>query len=132
LFAQRGVENPAKGVNRMVHTKGGGENIIYEVDDMQFIFGYQREVPVKVKVKGKTSKIALVGLAFLIILLLIFLSFENLDGDTSIPPPTLKTSPCLDKPNGPTEGEEIKFEKDRIHPEENTELILCEIQGGLK
>ena len=45
---------------------------------MQFILGYQREVPVKVK--RKTSKIALVGLALLIILLLIFLSFENLDG----------------------------------------------------
>lgn len=50
---------------------------------MQFILGYQREVPVKVK--RKTSKIALVGLALLIILLLIFLSFENLDGSTGSP-----------------------------------------------
>jgi len=49
---------------------------------MHFIFGYQREIPVKIQ--GNTSKTVLVGLAILIILLLIFLSFENLDG--SIPP----------------------------------------------
>jgi hypothetical protein len=49
---------------------------------MHFIFGYQREIPVKIRTKA--SIIALVGLAILIILLLIFLSFENLDG--SIPP----------------------------------------------
>lgn len=50
---------------------------------MHFIFGYQREVPVKIK-RG-TSKTTLVGLAILIILLLIFLSFENLDGSTCSP-----------------------------------------------
>ncbi len=46
---------------------------------MHLIFGYQREVPVRIK-RG-TSKTTLVGLAILIILLLIFLSFENLDGE---------------------------------------------------
>lgn len=47
---------------------------------MHFIFGYQREI--QVKAKRNTSKIALVVLAILIISLLIFLSFENLDGFT--------------------------------------------------
>ena len=46
---------------------------------MHFIFGYQREIPVKIKTNA--SIIALVGLAILIILLLIFLSFENLAGE---------------------------------------------------
>jgi Cu/Ag efflux pump CusA len=46
---------------------------------MHFIFGYQREIPVKIKTKASVT--ALVGLAILIILLLIFLSFENLDGE---------------------------------------------------
>jgi hypothetical protein len=50
---------------------------------MHFIFGYQREIPVKIK--RDTSKTALVGLAVLIILLLIFLSFENLDGEILLP-----------------------------------------------
>jgi Cu/Ag efflux pump CusA len=46
---------------------------------MHFIFGYQREIPVKIKTEASVT--ALVGLAILIILLLIFLSFENLDGE---------------------------------------------------
>ena len=57
--------------------------LIYEVYDMHFIFGYQREIPVKIQ--GNTSKTVLVGLAILIILLLIFLSFENLDGEILLP-----------------------------------------------
>ncbi len=97
---------------------------------MHFIFGYQREAPVKVK--RKTSKVVLVGLALLIILLLIFLSFENLEKDTSIPRTIFDPSPSLDKPNQPTQLEEIEFEKDRIFPEENAELILCQTKGGLK
>jgi hypothetical protein len=51
---------------------------------MHFIFGYQREIPIKIKTKA--SIIALVGLAILIILLLIFLSFENLAGEASSSP----------------------------------------------
>jgi hypothetical protein len=50
---------------------------------MHFIFGYQRESPVKIKTKASVT--ALVGLAILIILLLIFLSFENLDGEILLP-----------------------------------------------
>ena len=113
-----------------IPVKGGIENIFYEVHDMHFIFGYQREAPVKVK--RKTSKVVLVGLALLIILLLIFLSFENLEKDTSIPRTIFDPSPSLDKPNQPTQLEEIEFEKDRIFPEENAELILCQTKGGLK
>jgi len=97
---------------------------------MHFIFGYQREVPVKVK--RNPSKTGLVGLALLIILLLIFLSFENLDEDSSIPPTIFERSPSWDKQNQPTQLEEIQFEKDRIFSEENAELILVLDQGGLK
>lgn len=56
-----------------------GERHSQEVWKMHFIFGYSREV--EVKIKRNPSKAALVGLAILIILLLIFLSFENLDGE---------------------------------------------------
>jgi len=44
---------------------------------MHFIFGYTREVPVKIK--KETSKLALVGLAIVIVLLFIFLTFEDID-----------------------------------------------------
>ena len=75
---------------------------------MQFIFGYQREVPVKVK--RKTSKIALVGLALLIILLLIFLSFENLDGEILASQSIFDSSICF-----PPVNEGISF-NDLIEP----------------
>jgi hypothetical protein len=106
---------------------------------MHFIFGYQREVPVKIKTN--LSKNTLVGLAFLIILLLIFLSFENLDPDTSIPPAIFEPSPSQDKQDQPTEVEEIEFEKNKIFPEvrtvwftpkEKAELNFVSNQGGLK
>jgi hypothetical protein len=44
---------------------------------MTLIFGYCREVPMKIE--RKTSKLALFGLAILIVALFVFLSFENLD-----------------------------------------------------
>ncbi len=44
---------------------------------MHFIFGYTREVPVKIE--RETSKLALVGLAILIVVLFIFLTFEDID-----------------------------------------------------
>ncbi len=46
---------------------------------MHFIFGYAREVPVKIE--RETSKLALVALAILIVVLLIFLTFEDIDED---------------------------------------------------
>jgi hypothetical protein len=51
---------------------------------MHFIFGYQREIPVKIE--GKVSKTALVVLAVLIISFFIFLSFESLDEETQTSP----------------------------------------------
>jgi hypothetical protein len=65
---------------------------------MHFIFGYQREIPVKIK--RDTSKTALVGLAILIILLLIFLSFENLDGEILLP---------TDIPDSPSTFDDLVF-----------------------
>ncbi|NIM99541.1 MAG: hypothetical protein GTO24_16160, partial [candidate division Zixibacteria bacterium] len=44
---------------------------------MHFIFGICREVPVKIE--RETSKLALIGLAILIVALFVFLTFENLD-----------------------------------------------------
>jgi hypothetical protein len=97
---------------------------------MHFIFGYQREIPVKIKMNP--AKSTLVGLAFLIILLLIFLSFENLDPDTSIPPAIFESSPSQDNQNQPTEVEEIELEKNKIFPKEKAELNFVSNQGGLK
>ncbi|MFQ6003342.1 MAG: hypothetical protein ACE5KJ_06305 [Candidatus Zixiibacteriota bacterium] len=97
---------------------------------MHFIFGYQREV--SVKIKREASKFTLLGLALLIILLLILLSFENLDKDTIVPPSIFEKSPSLDKPNEATQAEELKFEKNRIPPEENEEMIFVSNQGGLE
>jgi len=47
---------------------------------MHFIFGYLRETPVKIE--RETSKATLVVIAILVVLLVIFLSFENIDGET--------------------------------------------------
>jgi len=90
---------------------------------MHFIFGYQREVPVKMKTNP--AKSTLVGLALLIILLLILLTFENLEKDTSLPPTIFEPSPSLDKPNKATQVEEAKFEGHKIFCEKNAELVLC-------
>ncbi len=44
---------------------------------MHFIFGYSREVPVKIE--KETSIATLIAIAVLVVLLFIFLSFENID-----------------------------------------------------
>ena len=47
---------------------------------MYFIFGYSREVPVKIE--RNASKVVLLAVAIVVMLLVIFLSFENADGAT--------------------------------------------------
>ncbi len=49
---------------------------------MYFIFGYSREVPVKIE--RNTSKAVLLAVGIAVVLLVIFLSFENADGVTLI------------------------------------------------
>jgi hypothetical protein len=49
---------------------------------MSFIFGYSREV--RVKVERNPSKLALIGLAIMILVLFIFLTFEDLDEQTPV------------------------------------------------
>ncbi len=97
---------------------------------MYLIFEYPREIPEMIR--KRTSKLALVGLALLIILLLILLSFENLAKDTSVPRTIFEPSRSLDKQDQPTKLEEIEFEKDRIFPKDNAELIFVSNQGDLK
>ena len=95
---------------------------------MHFIFGYSREVPVEIE--RNLSKATMVGLALLIVSLLIFLSFENLANDTSIPPSIFEESPSLDKANELTGVEKIEFQKDGTFPEENSRLVIVSDQGG--
>jgi hypothetical protein len=49
---------------------------------MSFMFGYSREV--QVKIERNPSKLALIGLAILIVVLFIFLTFEDLDEQSSV------------------------------------------------
>lgn len=97
---------------------------------MYLTFGYQREIPVVMKKRAR--KAALVGLALLIILLSILISFENLENDVSNPSSTFDGSPSLDKPNEAIQKEKIEFQKDRIFPEENEDQMFVSNQGGLK
>jgi hypothetical protein len=97
---------------------------------MHFIFGYYREDPVKIE--KNLSKPKMVGLALLIVSLLIFLSFENLAKDTSVPPSIFKESPSLDKGNELTGVEKIEFQKDGTVPEKNSKLLIVSEQAGLK
>lgn len=95
---------------------------------MYLIFGYQREVPVKME--RETSKITLVILGILVVLLSIFLSFENLDEEKSIPASIFEASHSLDRPNDPAEVEGIKFEKHRIYPALRS-CTLSPAKGGM-
>ena len=101
---------------------------------MHFIFGYQKEVPVEIE--GKRSKIALMFLGIIVVLLFIFLTFENLDKDTSISPSIFEKPPSLDKSNQSAQLEEIRFEMTGLH--KNAGLSFCKTadavtnQGGLK
>jgi hypothetical protein len=106
---------------------------------MHFIFGYSREVPVETE--RNPSKLALVGLALVVIALLIFLSFENLGRDTSIPPSIFEKSPSSDQAKELTGVEGIECEKEsippevqaaRFTPEETSESSLASNQEGLK
>ena len=47
---------------------------------MYFIFGYSREAPVQIE--RNTSTLVLLALGIAVVLLVIFLSFENADGAT--------------------------------------------------
>jgi hypothetical protein len=62
---------------------------------MHFIFGYQREVPVKIE--RETSKIILFGIAILVVFLFLFLTFEDLDEDNFITPPSFNIASCSAK-----------------------------------
>jgi hypothetical protein len=97
---------------------------------MHFIFGYSREEPVKIE--KNLSKATMVGLALLIVSLLIFLSFENLAKDSSVPPSIFKESPSLDKANELTGVEKIEFQKDGTFPEKNSKLAIVSHQAGVK
>jgi hypothetical protein len=97
---------------------------------MHFTFGYSREVPVEEE--KSLSKAQIAGLAVLIILLSIFLSFENLAQDTSIPPSIFDKSPSLDQANELTGVEKIEFQKDGTFPEKNSRLVSVSDQAGLK
>jgi hypothetical protein len=50
---------------------------------MHFIFGYEREV--QVKIKRETSKVVLLGIAILVVLLFLFLTFENINEENFSP-----------------------------------------------
>ncbi len=80
---------------------------------MHFIFGYLREVPVKIE--KKTPKAVLVGIAILVALLFIFLSFEDIDGETISSYQSSQTSSSLVQSSGMD-----NFEIDsKIHPEQS-------------
>jgi len=59
---------------------------------MYFIFGYLREVPVKFE--KKTSIASLIAIAVLVVLLFIFLSFEDVDEPTRSSYLTFNASSC--------------------------------------
>ena len=50
---------------------------------MHFIFGHQREV--QVKIEREMSKVFLFGIAILLVLLFLFLTFENVDEENLTP-----------------------------------------------
>lgn len=50
---------------------------------MHFIFGYEREI--QMKIKRETPKAVLLGIAILVVLLFLFLTFENIDEENFSP-----------------------------------------------
>jgi hypothetical protein len=87
---------------------------------MHFIFGYLGEVPEKIE--RETSKAALVGIAILVVFLFIFLSFEDIDGETLSSYQSFQTSSGLVQSGGmdPMDPNSDNFEIDsKIHPEQS-------------
>ena len=66
---------------------------------MHFIFGIVREVPMKIE--SKVSKPALLVLGIAVVLLVIFLSFENTDGEP------LPYRICFDAPSGSAQASAV-------------------------
>ena len=89
---------------------------------MHFIFGYLREVPVNME--RETSKLALVGLAILIVVLLIFLTFEDIDEEIRASDLIFRAPSSLIQIAGADNAFKIDSETLWIHPER---FILKEI-----
>ncbi|MCK4223935.1 MAG: hypothetical protein KAX39_02065 [candidate division Zixibacteria bacterium] len=89
---------------------------------MHFIFGYTREVPVKIE--REASKLALVGLAILIVLLFIFLTFEDIDEEIRASDLIFRAPSNSIQIAGADNAFEIDSETLWIHPER---FILKEI-----
>ena len=76
---------------------------------MYFVFGHSREV--QAEIKGNASTLVLLAVGIAVVLLLIFLSFENAHGAT------LASCPSLDAPHGLMEasasddGREVDLEQ---------------------
>jgi len=59
---------------------------------MHFIFGYEREV--QVKIEREPSKVLLFGIAILLVILFLFLTFENIDEENLTPSSSFKIASC--------------------------------------
>jgi hypothetical protein len=59
---------------------------------MNFVFGYQRENPVKIE--KDTSKLFLLIVGLVIVVLFLFLTFENIDEESSTPSSPFQASIC--------------------------------------
>ena len=62
---------------------------------MHFIFGHEREV--QVKIERETSKVLLFGIAILLVLLFLFLTFENVDEENLTPSSSFNVASCSTK-----------------------------------
>ena len=60
--------------------------------NMNLVFGYRRENPVKIE--KDTSKLFLLIVGLVIVVLFLFLTFENIDEESSIPSSPFQASIC--------------------------------------
>ena len=82
---------------------------------MNFIFGYQREV--QVKIRKETSKLFLLAIGILIVVLFLFVSFENMYEESNPP----------ESPFHATAG---AIHGKTLHNLDLPEMIICTYRSG--
>lgn len=83
---------------------------------MNFIFGYQREV--QVKIVKETSKLFLLAIGILIVVLFLFVTFKNIDEESTAP-------------SSPFHASTSNIQGKTLHILDLPEMIICTYRSGI-
>jgi hypothetical protein len=98
-------------LNMIEHIKAQREG-----ENMNFIFGYQREV--QVKIRKETSKLFLLAIGVLIVILFLFITFDNMYEENNTP-------------EYPFQANTSVIHGKTLHILDLPEMIICTYRSGL-